>query len=231
MNTPLAPSRFRFRIDLMPDERVLWEGGADRRMVWAQAVKVTGTTLLMAVILGGMLFWALSDVVPAPSGADALADPVLRAKAARAEADYAETMHRLTTNTWRIGVTAILAFGFVGGFEAWLRWRRAWYVVTTERVCIQTGGLGTTLTTVDLDRVVSVQANTSFIDKPFGLHDIELVHAGVPFVANPNGLRFLRNPYALVGLARSDALLTHLVSEWLPRDGRRRDPEPAAGVA
>jgi hypothetical protein len=230
MTAPLAPSRFRFRVDLMPDEKVLWEGGAQRQMVWAQALKVAGSTLLLAAMMGAFLLYALSGVAPVDGGAESLADPALREKIERSEADFIETHRRIRTTIWRAASLAVIAFGIVSAFEAWLRWRKAWYVVTTERVCIQTGGFGTTLTTVDLDRIVSVQARASFIDKPFGLQDIELVHSGVPHVVNPSGLR-MRNPYALVGIAKDDALLTHLVSEWLPRDGRRRTTGTIEGAA
>ena len=220
MTALLAPSHFRFRVDLMPDEKVLWEGGAQRNSIWAQAAKAAGSALLLVGIFAALIYSSLGDP-NVDKGTTALRSAEQRAKVEKERREFAEWHRYFVTRIGRNASLLILGLGVLGWADAWLRYRRSWYVIPSERVCIQTGSFGTTLTTIDLDKIVSVQASSGFADKPFGLQDIELVHAGASF-NRPGQVRIGRNPYVIAGVAKDSDLLTHLVSEWLPRDGRRR---------
>ena len=72
---------------------------------------------------------------------------------------------------------------------------------------------------IDIDKVVSVIAAHSMLDRIFKLHSIELIHAGVNFPI-PNTNLVLFNPYIMVYVPVRTNLVSKLLTNWLPRDNR-----------
>jgi uncharacterized membrane protein YdbT with pleckstrin-like domain len=102
--------------------------------------------------------------------------------------------------------------------EAWLFYRSAWYVVTNERVCIQNGALTRYLTVVDLDKVLSIQISTSWLERQFGLQSIEFVHGGVRVFTSTRSI--VRDPLVMAFVPAAGTLTTDLLNSWLPRDNQ-----------
>jgi len=72
---------------------------------------------------------------------------------------------------------------------------------------------------IDIDKVVSVIAAHSMLDRVFKLHSVELIHADVNFPI-PNTNLVLFNPYIMFYVPVRTNLVSKLLTNWLPRDNR-----------
>jgi hypothetical protein len=72
-----------------------------------------------------------------------------------------------------------------------------------------------------LDKVVSVQAVASWLQRKWGLHSIHFTQAGATVFVQNNGHPFAYNPYVVDSIPSDSDLLSRLLNEWLPRDNRR----------
>ena len=186
-------------LEILPGESLVWEGPPSPRGVLAVGL----TSLLQAglIALAALLLFSLATL------ADSAAE----------EAGPASSLLQ--------GVMAIVGI-VLGAFIlavvvwVWLRNRSAWYVVTTERICIRTGALQKTIVSIDLDKIILVKATENLAQRLLGLQSIELTHAGWP--GSP-GKAVWFNPCELQNVAVSDGLYGRIVNQWLPRDNRAAD--------
>jgi uncharacterized membrane protein YdbT with pleckstrin-like domain len=94
------------------------------------------------------------------------------------------------------------------------------YMVTTERILFFTGWLNKSALTLDMDKVISVKASSSWLERLYGLYSIEIAHAGNNMMSLRNPW-FAFNPYSLVGIPLSETLNDTITNHWLPRDNKR----------
>jgi hypothetical protein len=244
--TPLGHGHFDAPLEPLPGETVLWEGGAAPAGLWIRIARVLSVPLafllLYALVVGSffLLMPTGGDEIPAtPPAARAVAkdadqaNPTTKAKAttqakfATQGAPAAKAPVRRTRLYPPKQVAAALTWftliGVIGIGYARLRMRNAWYVVTSERVCVQSGALTRSLCVIDLDKILSVEVSSSFLERRFGLQSIQFVHAGGKN-PNPYNLQWaLGDAYSMVFVRTDGNLASRLLNQWLPRDDHRRN--------
>lgn len=243
----VGEGRFRTPLELLPDERVLWEGGARPRAAWVHLLR---TWWIVFALLGFLLIFLdmkhkahrsaearaehaaqVAKSCPKPRAGVAAASsaaptsPVPSARKATRVDDGADTGDLVAAALLATVLLGMFAFVLLGSLallaDCVLRVRRAWYVITSERVCIQSGGWSRTLTVMDLDKVISVRSYASWLEARLGLQSIELTHAGGALVATNAWQLLMPSPYAIAHVAAEGKLMSELVNHWLPRDDRR----------
>jgi membrane protein YdbS with pleckstrin-like domain len=100
-----------------------------------------------------------------------------------------------------------------------MRFLTCWYVITSERICIQSGVFARTIVTLDLDKILSLKATSGWLERRLGLQNIEFVHGGASELRSRSPWN---NPYVMCCLDESEGVLSRLSNEWLPRDNRAR---------
>lgn len=240
----IGKGRFAPPLELLPGERVLWSGGAMPRAVFVLLLRIAFVVLLPLAFMVTMVMLPSgrhereAPAREASAGRDcpgrAECAPARAADATPAAASPAPgaEQSRAPEGPSRAGkvffgllvaMVAFFAAVVLGSLvDCWLRVRHAWYVITTERVCIRSGGWTNTLTVMDLDKVISVRAEASWLEARLGLQTIELTHAsGVAPTRNAYAAYLSPNPYAIALVPAGGPLLSELVNHWLPRDNRR----------
>ena len=239
--TRIGEGRFATPLDLLANERVLWAGAPARRSFWV----LFGRWQILWLIPLGFLLLAVMLPRKEPSEDDTVAAtrPGVEASARCAAApvdpcapgaERAATAQATATpgaepneedsgpQFWQILLGLLVLFTLYQAVECWLRLRNGWYVITSERICIQSGGFSKMLTVIDLDKVVSVQAYATWVEALLRLQTIELTHAGGAREYKAPINQYLGpNPYALIHVEARGTLLSDLVNHWLPRDDRR----------
>jgi hypothetical protein len=218
----LGEGRFSVAVEAMAGEEVVWEGGPSPKATCLRALRwLIATIGLWAFFVPFFTAFFLS-VGDAPARRAAVqAEPApeptpaeLQARREMVESRRREFALRYLATT----ATAFAAFGGVFLFLSRRKSRNAWYVVTTERVCIQSGGGQRVLLVVDLDKILSVQATSFWLDRRCGLHHVELAIGGMPPQKVPAWAKTELNALAYVPV--SENLLSKLTNDWLPRDNR-----------
>ncbi|MCB1615497.1 MAG: PH domain-containing protein [Pseudomonadales bacterium] len=243
MSKPLADTRFLKDIRLTENEHIVWQGGADRSGITIELLR--GVLSLIVIVAFFTFFFHFDELLfidnpeytpPAKEqtqtslqnktqskNTDGETIKVATEKAKPASNAAKNTIPAIIPNTpflWLMGISVSLAIVFGGAIMAWLKIRNYWFVVTSERVCIQSGIINIQVVTIDLDKIVSIIVAHSFWDRLFNTHSIEVIHPGGKSV-QPNGLNIF-NPYRIQYVSNSQQLPTELLSHWLPRDNGGR---------
>jgi hypothetical protein len=224
--TTLGEGHFSTPITPLAGEIVLWAGGAGRYGRLVRSARVGSLfaipVLFMLGFCGLFLLVPPSDnVAPKAPSTSAAPDSRPAAPPARSEEIAARRQTVRLVAATLLGGLALLVIGAVF-LEATLVCRNAWYVVTNERICIQTGALSRCLTVIDLDKVLSVQVSSSWLERMCGLQSIELVHGGMKLFAQYRWL--VQDPFVMALVPTAGSLASDLVNSWLPRDDRARRP-------
>lgn len=219
----LGEGRFSVAVEAMADEKVVWEGGPSPKATWLRALRWTIATIgLWAFFIPFFTTFVVTVGEAPPRRPRATTQPAPEPTPAelRARREVFEKQRRDFAFRY-LAFTAAAFAAFGGGFFflSRLKTRNAWYVVTTERVCIQSGGGQRLLLVVDLDKILSVQASSFWLDRRFGLHHVELAIGGMPPQKVPAWAKTEHNALAYVPV--SENLLSKLTNDWLPRDNRR----------
>jgi hypothetical protein len=234
--TPLGHGHFEAPLDPLPNERVLWEGGAGFSGVWIRIARVmavpVATLAVVAFLWGGP--WLFQRDVPAATPATKSASASAAANAGTPEracrkvpAEVPPCPASVPEGPRKtINGPALLAYYVVPMLLAtfaygWLANRNAWYVVTTERICIQTGLVTRALNVFDLDRVLAVEASSSLLERWAGVQTIQFLQGGARTHQDLWWRQFF-GADAMAFVPTQAQLLSHLLNEWLPRDGVRR---------
>ncbi|WP_455200959.1 PH domain-containing protein [Kaarinaea lacus] len=228
----LGNQHFLDNIELIHEEKVLWQGGASRRGIAVQLLHFTGfilgIILVFAVVLGIPLFLYTENPdypsetkieMSQPETGDALNN-----HQKGAQQDDEPDPPKIILSTQRViillgSITPLIILTLL--CIAWLRVKNYWFVITTERICIQSGIFRRQLVAIDIDKVVSVIATHTILDRIFKLHAIELIHAGVNFPM-PNTNLLLFNPYKMFYVPVGTNLVSKLLTNWLPRDNQKK---------
>lgn len=215
MTNALGNTRYLEDIRLSDNEQIVWQGGAERTGMLMEILQTVTGLLLVVLVLGGMMN---IDKLLYKSN-PAYVEPVVAQQAAgqnKTGKIPAVILNRPLLTV--LGAAGALLFFGGGLLAAHLKVRNYWFVVTTERVCIQSGIINIQVATIDLDKVVSIVVSHSLWDRLFNTHSIEVIHAGGKQV-QPNGLS-LFNPYRIQYVSNRQQLPTELLGRWLPRDNR-----------
>jgi hypothetical protein len=217
----LGEGHFSTPITPLAGEAVLWEGGAGKRARLVRGVRVGlvfAVPLLLMLFFCGM-FLLVDDVAPRSPSTSVVHDqpPDVSPERSKELAARHQTVRVMAVMLCG-GLSLLLVAGII--LEAALACRNAWYVVTNERICIQTGALGRCLTIIDIDKVLSVQVSTSWFERMCGLQSIELVHGGVKLFVQYRWLA--HDPFTMALVPAAGTLASDLVNSWLPRDDRPR---------
>lgn len=215
MTTSIGNTRYLADIRLSPDEKIVWQGGAERTGVLMEILQTFTALLLLAVFLGGVmnidkLLYKSNPAYVEPRQTQQATEQNKPAKI--------PTVILNTPVLVALGTTGALLFFGGGLLAAHFKIRNYWFVVTTERVCIQSGIFNIQVATIDLDKVVSIVVTHSMWDRLFNTHSIEVIHPGGKQL-QPNGVAIF-NPYRIQYVSNRQQLPTELLSRWLPRDNR-----------
>ena len=176
----LGDGHFETIVEQLPGERVLWEGGADRRGRWIPHARVGFVTLVVGTTL--VWFFGLLFLLPTPSRPRRPSTPTAATAAPSTHSDGVRQAREAKPHSWLpllvLFGSGLLVLAITVVVEATLANQNAWYVVTNERVCIQSGVLSRLLTILDLDKVLSVRVSASWLERRRGLQSIEFLHAG-----------------------------------------------------
>jgi len=220
----LGEGHFCTTIETLPGESILWEDGpAKRGYVLNGARAVLLIVVLILLLVGAIALLESSDRKGPASNATA-AETAQEAPAPTTPAQEAGAT--LTNNTkgqskfLGLLVIGLLALVAIAVAEACLSWRNSWYVVTNERICIQAGVLTKCLKVIDIDKILSVQVSTSWLERRAGLQSIELLHAGMRLLTSNRTL--VRDRLVMTFVPAGGSLVSDLLNSWLPRDNRAR---------
>ncbi|MBN2499046.1 MAG: PH domain-containing protein [Deltaproteobacteria bacterium] len=225
----IGSGKFFSAIEALPGERTRWEGGASRRAYTTTALRWIGLPLLgfllcffLYQLFASLMISAIDDAMQKVA-AEHVHEPDSPAADGDREREAKESEAASQASPWAIALiiavslaAACLSLILIGLDFLW-GLRRSWYVVTSERVCIQSGGFKRRLTTVDLDKIVSVESSASLLERYLGIESIRLVHAG----HHGNGSRRSSQLYTMQMVDSGENVLSRLLHEWLPRDNRQ----------
>ena len=219
----IGHNHFLDQIEPLPGETIVWEGGASLVGILVQFLRVTGIVVLIVGTLSIVFF--LPDYLyelneSEISVDDSVSTPAVKEPenviSKRDEPELVLIKQRLYT-LYGLMLPAILILIFL---SSWFRVRHYWMVVTSERICIQSGTFTRQVATLDIDKVVSVISSHTILDRIFKLHTVEIVHPGTHAMQPNNALVSLFNPYRINYVPVSTNLVGRLLNEWLPRDNR-----------
>lgn len=236
----IGHKHFLDNIEALPGETVVWEGGASKTGIIVQILWMTAALVLIVGMFGFLssipeIFYTENPDSVAQEDTGIQKDNAATEKETAPESAADETKtgasvgavdknHPYILNTgrvYRMIAVFIPLIVLLMVVSAWYRVRHYWFVVTTERICIQSGIFTRKLATLDIDKVVSVVSTHTPIDRLFRVHSVEVIHAGVNAMGPNNGL-ILFNPYKMSYVPVSTNLVGQLLNNWLPRDNRTK---------
>jgi hypothetical protein len=231
----LGNQHFLDNIELLPGEKVLWQGGASRLGIVVQLLHfasfILGIVLVFTVLLGIPVFLSTENPDYQPEVQEETSHKQNPGVSNNKQSDLAtakqQQSHKLEQPKTRLNTERlVILLGLLVPlillyllFITWFRVKNYWFVITTERICIQSGIFKRQMVSIDIDKVVSVIATHTILDRVFKLHSIELIHAGVNFPI-PNTNLVLFNPYKMFYVPVRTNLVSKLLTNWLPRDNR-----------
>ena len=208
--------------DAIQGETILWEGRPSKKAYWPQLYEYALPFIVLILFIAFLIFVSMmpdndSDkcvdktIETVNTSGDAVkADDKVQTKCQRNNGFPTELMYFFS---W-VCVPICICLPIV----SYLRIRSYQYIITSERVIIQSGVLGSTVTTLDLDKVVSINSSQSPIEKMFNVISIELVHAGVTLPKN--GFGNIRNLNQIKFINKDLRVSSKLIKSWLPRDNQ-----------
>lgn len=202
----LGDGRLKVRLETLPGERVLWQGGPPRRAILVRLARAFVPWLVLLGFFAAMLSFlaVLTSVDPPPQRVAAAATPVGHSRP-----------RPIAVAVLALGACAVAAVPLLSVARALRESRDAYNVVTNERICIQSGGLTRGIAIIDLDKVLSIEASSSVLERRLGLQTIRIIHAGTPSAPTPF---LLTAPNVMAFVPADDHLLSDVVNAWLPRD-------------
>lgn len=225
----IGSNHFLDQLEKLPDEEVVWEGGSSYRGVGIQFIHAIGALILIAAVfavtygLPKLLFTDNPNYVAQPTNTPANTDhkdankdvASVKPKAPKEPREIFNTVLFKKLLILGVPVLLILILGAM-----WIRIKNYWFVVTTERICIQSGVLTRQTVAIDIDKIVSVISTHSLLDRLFSVHSIEIVHSGLHPLRAQQGL-VLFNPYKMPYVLTRAGLASQLLNNWLPRDNHK----------
>jgi len=225
--TTIGSNHFLDKLEKLPGEEVVWEGGASMLGMVIQLLHTFAAILIVIVFLAIPLGLPNVLLVENPNyvqQTQKAAETKSTDNKNKTDAVKHKPEPKLIMNEKLLAIVIVtgtlLLLSFIFG-SMWLRIKNYWFVVTNERICIQSGILTHTTIAIDIDKVVSVISSHSILERWLGLHSIEIVHSGLYPLRVQQGL-LLFNPYKIQYVPTSTGLASKLLNNWLPRDNSKR---------
>jgi hypothetical protein len=209
--------------ETLDNEKVIWEGGPSRRGFWPQFFEYFGIGLVFFLIIWFFTFAIFMSIHSTSSSANnkenttiqSQQDSVANDDSIAAKKEVKKVKFPLKKDI-AVNLILLAVFVLLALFFAWKRYNSYWYVVTSERVCIQNGLFERKIVTIDLDKVISIKTSQSIFERLFKVNSVELVHGGVTMLRNY--FSFINNPNTMKYLDIKENIAGMLINEWLPRD-------------
>jgi hypothetical protein len=221
----LGHDHFIDTIEPLPGEKIVWEGGASSKGIFIQLLRIASIILLFICLFGGIFaipFILLEtpeqpkQVTSSTSTEQAIPDRATNEQEPASQPQKPCPQFSVRRLVWLLAVGIPLVFSIIIVL-VWQSVRNFWYVVTSERICIQSGTLSKNIVAIDLDKIISIKSLHSLLDRLFHVHAIEIVHAGGSSIPASNKIG-LFNPYVMHYVPMSSNLASNLINIWLPRD-------------
>lgn len=214
-----------FPFEYLENEKIVWEGGVSKNCFWAQFVEdiVKWFSIILLVFLFATLFFFASQ-------SDSSNCDKKKTEKPCSEISELETAGLQKQNNKKIPffsiskylivmcITLILPIIIVSILSR-LKVKKFWYIITNERICIQRGLSETTIITIDIDKLISINTTQSAIERRLKLYSIDLIYSGWSYHRNIFGLQY--NPNQIKFISVEDNLASKLTNEWLPRDNKK----------
>ena len=239
MNNLNAPNLF-LPMEALPHETLIWKGKPSSKLILLFIIRAVIGIFLGAFLVGNfVLFTNHMDLVEVENKkAGAQAHQGNPTSSSKEDPSSGTAATKSAARAMAPGNIVLWMFLSVAGFVAGLffvpyglasffyifRARCAEYLITTERICIQTGWINKQLVIIDFDKVISFQATASWMERLFGLHSIGIIHAGSGGVQRPTAFWMTLgiSPNAMTGLPIEEDVFSKMNKEWLPRDNRHK---------
>jgi len=221
MNT-LGSGHILVNMDCRPGETVLWEGGASRGGTVIRLARMAVFPFLLlvfyAILLGPMLLMLPQDRPRQRSAAQTQSTHNTPNPSEAEQHPSIPPAYPVIALTLA-GVFLSFAIG-LPILVAVLQSRNAWYILTSERVCFQSGAFTRSLSILDLDKVLSIEVSSSLLERWFSLQSIEFLHAGGKVMGRGAFPWQSGEKYLMAFLPLEGHLVSDLLNTWLPRDNR-----------
>ena len=206
----LGANHFDSPLDALPRETVVWEGAPAARGSW---IGVVHAALIIGLFASPFFVGAASydsateerQVV----ALDADGDPDVAA-ARRANRDV--MLASLLRGCGAVVIAVALLLVLVGLLDR----RHSWYLITTERICLQSGAFTRRLVALDLDKVVAATVTAGTLERWLGIENVDIAQPGVNIVPSSGFAGIKAN--TLRHVPTDEKLMSRLLCEWLPRD-------------
>lgn len=233
-----APDLF-LPMEALPTETLIWKGKPSPRVVLLSIIRaVIGIFLGAILVCNFVLFTNHMERIERDSKKSGeQAHQANPPSSSQEDPSSGITASKRDTREMAPGNIVLWMFlsaaGFVAGiffipyglasFFYIFRARSADYLITTERICIQTGLINKQLVIIDFDKVISFQATASWMERLFGLHSIGIIHAGSGGIQRPTAFWMTLgiSPNVMTGLPVEAGVFSKMNNEWLPRDNRK----------
>jgi len=226
----IGGNRFIDQIEPLPGEKIIWEGGASRNAIVAEFIQwvITLITLfgfIIILIASGCFISEWPENSKQRNAAEEQRH-ILQNKTTHSQKHIKKTVDKeereFSPERLKIVIKFILpGIIIIGLLITWLKIKKFWYVITTERICLQSGILSKRLVSIDLDKVISVKSMHSIPERLLKLQSIEIIHPGISSFPGTNNTAFI-NPYVIHYVPVGSNLLSNLMNVWLPRDNNKR---------
>lgn len=202
-----------FAFPLIPDEKVLWSGQPPSRAAVANVFRLP--LLIMFLPLYALMIAFVFDMIPDKASRSSDASAL-----EQTDGDVSAAADPAPANERHFSMVLLYAL-LSGMLVVWIliaigisRSRR--YLVTNQRICIQSGFLWRSQSIADLDKIVSVNINHSPVQRAFGLCSIELTLPGAIVIRNSS----FQLPFTMFDIPADSEVIGLLLNTWLPRDNR-----------
>lgn len=219
-------------IQLMKNEKILFESGPEKRAVWSAIFTGMLPLLFLIAFFGTMIFLATK---PWPKSVQRIASEQSRGQDSvyydsvltyliehedELEPEYDAAFFNLSPNQHIVATLMVILFLIALKVVISIKMHNnRWYLITNERVMVQSGILDKRVVILDLDKINSIQQIQNPIDSKLNLITIDLILTGIT-IQQGNNTTPLISRNALVGLESDSPIVNQLTNLWLIRDNQ-----------
>lgn len=233
----MSKSALFTNIKLLPNEEIIWESAPDKKSVWPTLFSGIFIYLFIGCFL---LMFPILITMPSEKTIHERAEKAtneynshtfdtlyydsvkadLKSRESELPPEYRDTLFNFSTvEHIFFSLFLILLWFLLKFFISFLSFKSRWFMVTTERVMIQSGITEKRVSIIDIDKINSIQTFQGTIDQRLGLCNIELVLAGVLINQN-SGVNSFLSKNVIVGMKCDSPVLDKLINSWLIRDNK-----------
>lgn len=234
----MAKSALFDTVNLLSGEKILWEAAPEKRALWSSLL----SGMWLYIVCVAFFTWGIIMITkPSEKSLNQRAREItyeqreqfdtlyydsvladLKLRESELEVEYEKTLFQLSPGEHKMFSAGLILFLLLIklGFS-YLAFRNRWFMVTSERVMIQSGILEKRVSIIDIDKINSIQYSQSFIEQKLKLCSVELVMAGV-MLQQQNSVSSLLTRNLISGIEADSPVLNNLINKWLIRDNPLR---------